>query len=209
MMKKIIIVGAGGFGREAYYLIKDINRVNPTWDLVGFLDDARTTLQDKKIDTPVLSTIDDWTPSDDEYYVLGIASPRVKEIVVEKLRKKGVKHFATLISPQAIVNETAELGEGCVVTAQSSIGDCSVVGDYVNVAGSVVGQDVVIGDFTTTTAYVNIPTAKLGKRCFVGSNSVILGNLGDDVEVVTGSVVFHKVKSGLKVMGYPAKKIEL
>ena len=208
-MKKIIIVGAGGFGREAYYLIKDINRVNPTWDLVGFLDDARTSLQDKKIDTPVLSTIDDWTPSDDEYYVLGIASPKTKETVVDRLKRKGIKNFATLISPLAIVNETAIIGKGCVISALSSIGDCSEVGNFVNVAGTAIGQDVIVGDYTTTTAYVNIPNSKVGKRCFIGSHSVIFGTLDDDVEVVAGSVVFHRVKKGTKVMGYPAKKIEL
>ena len=208
-MKKIIIVGAGGFGREAYYLIKDINKVEPTWKFLGFLDDSQTSLLDKKIDAPILSTIDGWTPSDDEWYVLGIASPRVKELVVERLRKKRIKNFATLVSPQAIINETAVIGDGCVITAFSSIGDCSTIGDFVNVAGSCIGQDVFVDDYTTTTAYVNIPNSKVGKRCFIGSHSVILGSLGDDVEVVTGSVVFHKVKSGLKIMGYPAKKIVL
>lgn len=208
-MKKIIIVGAGGFGREAYYLIKDINNVKPEWELLGFLDDARTSLLDKKIDAPVLSTIDNWTPLGDEFYVLGIASPRVKEIVVERLKKKGVIHFATLISPMALVNETAVIGKGCVITSFSSVGDCSVVGDFVNIAGSTVGQDVSIGDYTTTTAYVNIPNVNVGKRCFIGSHSVLLSNVEDDAEIGAGSIVFKKVKQGQKVLGYPAKKIEI
>lgn len=207
-MKKIIIVGAGGFGREAYYLIKDINKVQPTWELLGFLDDKIESLVDKKIDAPILSTIDAWTPSEDEYFILGIASPKAKEFVANKLKEKGAK-FATLISPMAIVNETALLGEGCVVTSYSTIGDCSEVGSFVHVAGSTVGQDAIIGDYTTTTAYVNIPSAKVGKRCFIGSHSVILGNLEDDAEVCAGSIVFKKVKKGQTVLGYPAKKIEL
>ena len=207
-MKKIIIVGAGGFGREAYYLIKDINKVHPTWELLGFLDDKIESLTDKKIDAPILSTVDAWIPSEDEYFILGIASPRAKECVAKILKAKGAK-FATLISPMAIINETAEIGEGCVIIALSSIGDCSVVHNFVHVAGTAIGQDVVVGDYTTTTAYVNIPSAHIGKRCFIGSHSVIFGNLEDDVEVVAGSVVFHKVKNGYKVMGYPAKKIEL
>jgi len=207
-MKKIIIVGAGGFGREAYYLIKEINKVKPTWELLGFLDDTKSSLLDKKIDSPVLSTIDAWQPAEDEYFVLGVASPKAKEMLVEKLRSKGAK-FATLVSPRARVSEAAVIGSGSVVTSLSGIGDCSTIGDFVHVAGTEVGQDVVIGDYTTTTAFVNIPNAKVGKRCFIGSHSVIFGNLEDDVEVVAGSVVFHKVKSGLKVMGYPAKKIDL
>lgn len=206
-MQKIIIVGAGGFGREAYYLIKDINSVAPTWEFVGFLDDRITSLAEKRIDAPILSTVDDWQPSEDEFFVLGIASPKVKEVVANKLRDKGAK-FATLVSPQAIVNETAILGEGCVVTPFSSIGDCSVIGDFVHVAGSTIGQDVTVGDYTTTTAYVNIPNVKVGKRCFIGSHAVILSNLEDDAEVCAGSIVFKRVKQGQTVLGYPAKKIE-
>lgn len=206
-MKKIIIVGAGGFGREAYYLIKDINKVSPTWELLGFLDDKVKSLADKKIGAPILASVDAWQPSEEEFFVLGIASPKAKEAVANKLREKGAR-FATLVSPQAIVNETATLGEGCVVTSFSSIGDCCVIGDFVHVAGSTIGQDVVVGDYTTTTAYVNIPNVKVGKRCFIGSHSVILGNLEDDAEVCAGSIVFKKVKQGQTVLGYPAKKIE-
>ena len=206
-MKKIIIVGAGGFGREAYYLIKDINKVSPTWELLGFLDDKVKSLADKKIGAPILASVDAWLPSEEEFFVLGIASPKAKEAVANKLREKGAR-FATLVSPQAIVNETATLGEGCVVTSFSSIGDCCEIGDFVHVAGSTIGQDVVVGDYTTTTAYVNIPNVKVGKRCFIGSHSVILGNLEDDAEVCAGSIVFKKVKQGQTVLGYPAKKIE-
>jgi len=205
-MKKIIIVGAGGFGREAYYLIKDINKQSPIWEIKGFIDDYVTSLKDKHIPVPVISTIADYIPSKDDWFVLGISSPRGKEKVVSILKERGAR-FATLIHPSASINKTAKIGEGCVITA-GSIGDCSIIGDFVHIAASMIGQDVEIGDYTTTTAFVNIPESRIGKRVFIGSHSVILNNLGDDVEVVTGSVVFHKVKSGLKVMGYPAKKVE-
>ena len=207
-MKKIIIVGAGGFGREAFFIIKDINKIKPTWNVLGFLDDNKTSLIDEKIEVPILSKIDDWQPAEDEYFILGMASPKTKEFIAKKLRVKGAK-FATIISPYALVNETAQIGEGCVITSFSSICDCSVIGSFVNVAGSIVGQDAIVGDFTTTTAYVNIAGVKVGKRCFIGSQSVILGNIEDDVEVVAGSTVFHKIKAGNKVMGYPAKRIVL
>ena len=40
-MKKIVIVGAGGFGREVEWLIKSINQVNPTYEMIGFVDDGK------------------------------------------------------------------------------------------------------------------------------------------------------------------------
>ena len=38
-MKDLYIIGAGGFGREVAWLVERINCVNPTWNLVGFIDD--------------------------------------------------------------------------------------------------------------------------------------------------------------------------
>lgn len=206
-MKKIIIVGAGGFGREAYYLVNDINKQNPTWEIKGFIDDNVKSLEEKHISTPIISTIADYIPVEEDWFVLGIANPHGKEKVTSLLKKRGAR-FATLIHPTVMINNTVKIGEGCVITS-GSIGDCSTIGKYVHIAASTIGQDVEIGDYTTTTAYVNIPSSKIGKRVFIGSHSVILNNIGDDVEVVAGSVVFHKIKNGLTVMGYPAKKIEL
>lgn len=46
-MKDIVIIGAGGFGREVVELIDDINLRNPTWNIIGFVDD-NPKMQKKK-----------------------------------------------------------------------------------------------------------------------------------------------------------------
>ena len=38
-MKKLFIVGSGGFGREVLWLAKRINEARKTWDIQGFIDD--------------------------------------------------------------------------------------------------------------------------------------------------------------------------
>ena len=53
-MKKILIVGAGGFGRELLQWIKDINAEKPTWEIGGFLDDNLQALDGVEIDYPVV-----------------------------------------------------------------------------------------------------------------------------------------------------------
>ena len=37
-MKNIVIIGAGDLGRELVWLIEDINKVKPTYVILGFLD---------------------------------------------------------------------------------------------------------------------------------------------------------------------------
>jgi len=40
-MKKVIIIGAGGVGREVALIINQINNFKPTWNIIGFLDDNK------------------------------------------------------------------------------------------------------------------------------------------------------------------------
>lgn len=208
-MKKIIIVGAGGFGREAYYLIKDINKVNPEWEVLGFIDDNPNALGDAKCDCPIIGNVSDWTPSEDVYFAMGISSPKTKEIIAKNMKGKGAK-FTTLIHPSVPVYDYTTIGEGCIVTGLS-IGDNVKIGNFVHVAGSMVGQDAVIDDYSTVTGFVNVTTSKLGKRVFVGSHSVILNGIsvGDDAFICAGSIVVKNVKPGYKVFGCPAKRIDI
>ncbi|MEC1781329.1 PglD-related sugar-binding protein [Schinkia azotoformans] len=48
-MKDLIIVGAGGHGREVLEWILDINEVKPTWNVLGFIDDDEKKLDEKKV----------------------------------------------------------------------------------------------------------------------------------------------------------------
>ena len=209
-MKDLIIAGAGGFGREALSLAKTLNNIEPRWNIKGFINDIPDALDGVKCSHGIIGTIKDWQPSDNEVFVMGVSSPAGKEKIASILKSKGAQ-FITLIHPYAIVNEYVTMGEGYIINGRSSIGDGAILGDFVNLAGSMVGQDAEIGDFSTTTGYANITNAKLGKRVFVGSHAVILNKrkVGDDAYICAGSIVFSNVKPGIKVFGNPAKKFDL
>lgn len=210
MKKKIIIVGAGGYGREILYLTKTILKYSEEYkgySIAGFINDKLDALDNVDCDYKILGTIQDWKVSSDEVFVMALSSPSGKEKLAKLLKSKGAK-FLTLIHPQAFISEKVVFGEGCIVTYRSSVGACTVIGDFVNLAGCMVGQDAVIGDYSTITGFANVTSAKIGKRVFIGSHSVILNNLkiGDDAFICAGSIVFSNIKSGVKVIGYPAKK---
>jgi len=202
-MKDLIIVCAGGFGREVYYMAKSIGK----WNIKGFIDDNLHALDGVNIALPIIGTIKDWAPSDNEVFALGVSNPKTKEVIVGIMKAKGAK-FETLIAPHSRVIETSTIGEGSIISG--SIGDCVKVGNFVNVMGSMIGQDSEIGDFSTTTGYTNIASAKLGKRVFVGSHAVVLNGkkVGDDAFICAGSICFSNVKAGTKVFGNPAKKMD-
>lgn len=207
-MKDLIIACAGNFGRELLEVIKHINKVKQKWNIKGFINDDLTVLDGHacRKDYPILGTIKDWQPSDNEVFALGIASPTGKRKVVEVMKQKGA-FFETIISPRAFVADYVELGEGVIITA-GSIQNEAKIDNFVTIAGSVVGGGCSIGEFTTTTSMCNLTNTQIGKEVFIGSHSVILENnkIGDGAFICAGSIVFNNIGAGKKVWGIPAKR---
>ncbi len=212
-MKDIIIVCAGSTAIEVFALIETINEEAEKWgkvkeyNLLGFIEDNSNVKLPEYVHYPILGRIEDWKPRDDEVYAMGNSTPRIKELLANKLKERGCR-FETLISPFGRVKPYAEIGEGCVITSYC-INNGAKIGDFVHIQGSMIGGHAVIGDYSTTLGFANIPNAKIGKRVYIGSHAVVLGaSVGDDAEVCVGSIVVSKVKAGTKVFGNPAKKID-
>lgn len=214
-MKDIIIVCAGGYGKEALQIIKSINSracqsgKEEPYHVIGFLNDEPDALKGSGIDVPIIGDIQNWKPYGDEVYALGFSNPQVKERIAEMLKGRGAK-FESLIAPWSIVSrENMKIGEGCIITAYSVAPEAKI-GNFVNIMGSMIGPKVEIGDYSTTTGFANVASARIGKRVYVGSHAVIIGNkkVGDDAYVCVGSVVVSNVKAGTKVFGVPAKRVD-
>jgi hypothetical protein len=59
-MKDLVILGAGGCGRDVLWLIKSLNNLKPQWNILGFVDDNLN--KDTKCDTKVIGNIE-WLAS--------------------------------------------------------------------------------------------------------------------------------------------------
>lgn len=206
-MKKILIIGAGGFGRELLQWIKDINDVMPTWEIAGFLDDNLRALDNVKCDYQVIGRILDWQPADDEEFALALGEPKIKEIIVTSMKARGAV-FASVIHPTATLTQFSKYGEGLVMFPHSKLSVNSCVGDFVTILSSGIGHDVEIGDHTTISGACSIlPNVKIGKRVFLAANVAIANNLtiGDDAYIGLGSIVINDVAAGQKTFCNPAR----
>lgn len=209
-MKDIIIVGANGFGREVLQWIKDVNKVEPRWNIHGFIDDNLAALDGYECEFNVIGMIRDWQPGENEVFVCAIALPEVKMKVINLLKSKGAE-FVTLIHPTAIVSDFVKIGEGTVITPRTKISPNVEIGKFCSILGSGVGHDAVIGDYSTLSGNVSINGhVNVGKAVFIGNNACILQSkkVGDGAFVAIGSVVYSNVRPGMKVIGNPAKRMD-
>lgn len=210
-MKDLIIVGASGFGREVLQWVKDFNKLNNCWNIKGFIDDNGQALDGYECDYTVICSIKDYVPQPNDYFAIAIALPKVKKIVVEILKSREAK-FATIIHPTAIVGDFCQLGEGIVMTPNAKISPNVKIGNFATILGSSFGHDAVVGDFCTITGNCSINGyVTLGEGAFIGSNSCIGPGkkVGAWALVAMGSMVIMNVKSDTKVMGNPARKINI
>lgn len=209
-MRDVIIVGAGGFGREVLEMIESINGLKPAWNVLGFIDDDLGALDGFNLNYGVLGTIKDWQPSDDEEYVLAIAAPKTKEKLVPMLKARGAR-FAAVIAPTAVIGNRTTVGEGVVMFGDVGISVDVKIGDFVFFnALDGIGHDVSIGDYCTFGPKVCISGAtKIGKCVNVGALASTYPGItvGDYATIGMNSAAIRRVKPNSTVIGVPAKTL--
>lgn len=217
-MKKIYIVGAGGFVREVLWLIKRINEVavkngrECEWYIAGFIDDDRSLHGEMLDDYPVLGGGDYLAAlSEDVYVVIAIGSAKVKKIVVEKLSALKNIHFATLIDPSVILSDRVQIGDGCIICAGTIMTVDITIGSHVIInLDCTLGHDDVIGDYVTIYPSVNVSgNVKIGEESEIGTGAQIIQgkSIGKQVILGAGAVVVKDIKEAGTYVGLPASRV--
>ena len=206
-MKNLYIVGAGGLGRKLFVCLRRLN-IDKKWNIVGFLDDNPHALDGVKCDLEIVGTISDWEPTDNQVFAMGISDSHIKHMVSDKMISKGAK-FETIVSPDVIMGDYVEIGEGSVVMTPYNVESGAKIGKFVTLLGSTIALDGELGDYSTTGGFANLTCAHIGKEVYVGSHAVILSNVtvGDGAFIGVGSIVIKDVKPYTKVFGNPARVV--
>lgn len=211
MPKSLVVVGAGGLGREVVETVRAVNAVSRTWDLEGFVDDD-TSLPPEIEGVPVLgSTSQLREMSDDVSVVVCVGRPGLnwsRKQVVAKLDLP-VDRYATIVHPSAIIPPTSRLGAGSIVLGGVIATTTVMIGEHVVVMpGAILTHDNRIGDFVTFGAGVRLAGGvAVGEGAYLGAGALVREDrtIGRWSLVGMGAAVTTDIPDGEVWAGVPAR----
>ena len=208
-MKKLLILGAGGFGREVLEYAKDIAKeAIVDWEIHGFLDDNLNALDGYSYEYEIIDTIADHKVSDEYVYFCAIGAPKAKLSIGRAFLEKGA-NFINLIHPSAYVASSCKMGINVILCPDAKATTDVTIGNFVAVdVNSICSHDSIIGDGCTISHFCDLTGFSiLGEGVFLGSGVSVCPSvkIGDYATIGAGSVVLNDVDAGELAYGTPAK----
>lgn len=207
MSKRIVIVGAGGFGRGVHSWLQQSKRhcaAHHVQDIV-FIDDATPKIEP---DAPLIGTVHDYVPEAYDEVLVAVGIPEIRRSIVESLKVHNVQ-FHTFIDDRVVLAENVQVGEGSIICPGTVISANALVGSYVHINFNCsIGHDTVLEDFSTLSPMSNIMgETSIGTDVFIGGSAVVLPRIevASRTTIGAGATVVQSVESAYTVAGNPAR----
>jgi len=191
MSNRIVIIGAGGVGREIAATLMHANFKDI--EVVGFVDD--TVKQGSAIHLlQVLGNID-WLiakrGSQDYGLVIAIGNPKIRRDIIERIGEGF--DYPTIIHPNVSIHNNGRvkigkgcyIGDGCIMTTDITIEDFC----FIN-TGCSLQHDTILKMNSVLMPGVRITGgATIGRHSLIGANCVIT----KAIEINEGSTIFESI----------------
>lgn len=178
-MKNIVIIGAADLGKEIVWLIEDINKLKPTYLILGFLDDTESKWGKQFCWYNVLGGIeklDELSKNSSISAVIAVKDPIGRKKIVEE--HPAFHNWETIIHPNTVVAASSTVGEGSILFPYVTVSVDSKLGRFgLYYIQSTISDDCRIGDFVTTMCGTTIlEHVQIEDECLFYPRSLIQGD---------------------------------
>jgi sugar O-acyltransferase (sialic acid O-acetyltransferase NeuD family) len=199
LVPELIIVGAGGFSREAAEAARAAMRAGAPWRLAGYVDDAEHLAGSEIDGAPVLGPVRDVLTRPGALLVVGVGRPdnyTARLNIVEQLALPAAR-YTTVVHPAASLGESTVVGPGTVALAGVVATAAVRVGAHVALMpGVVLASGAKLGG-----------GVHIGTGAYIGAGVIVRENvtIGPWAMVGMGSIVTRDVPAGELWLGSPAR----
>lgn len=214
MTRPLVVIGAGGFGRETLDVVAAVNAAAPApvFDLLGVIDTGPSDLNLRRLfDLGVahLGSEAHWLErGENAEYAIGIGAPAVRERLAALFDDHGLT-AATLVHPTAVIGSRSFLDPGVIVCAGVQISTNVHLKRHVHLNPNVtIGHDSVLEPFVSVNPGAIVSgEVTVGSGTLIGSGAVILQGLSIGVKSIIGAAacVVGDVPPQVTVKGVPAR----
>lgn len=212
-MKDIVIIGAGGLGREVAQLIEDINADKKVWNLLGYIDETPEK-QGTVINNNIVLGNFAWLEKNSNKklcIVCAVGNPVDRYGLINRVSAYNID-FANLIHPGSKISKFSDLGTGCIVCSDSLISVNVKIGNHVLINPACgIGHDTVIGDYSSLYWDVILSgNVCVREGCEIGSKAVVIPKttVGKWSILGAGAVAVDDIPDFCTAVGVPAKPIK-
>lgn len=205
---RLVIVGAGGHGREVLDLVEALSTYPDGPRFAGFVADEvpEPSLLERRgaIYLGPVETLAEL----DVAYTLGIGDGQARQSLDDLLGGWG-RDAATLVHPAATIGSDVEMSPGVQLAAGARVTTNVRLGRHVHLnVNSVVSHDCRVGDYSTLSPGVHLNGAVVvGTHVFFGTGAIVTPgvSVGDRARIGAGAVVSGDVPPGVTAVGVPAR----
>lgn len=207
---KVVIVGAGGFGREVLWTLMDCNKISKKYEIVGFVDDDKRLHKKLIHNYKVLGGVEWFSTKSAKNVkcVIAIGNGKIRKEIVKKLEKKGVE-FVTIIHPSVIMSKSVRIGKGTIIQAGSVLTVDVEIGKHCRIdTNCTIAHNCILDDFVDLSPGVHINgNNSIHIGTWIGSGTVTREKItiGKWSVIGAGTVLIDNVPSFSLFVGVPGK----
>ena len=204
-MKKIVIVGSGGYLKEQYHwLTETLQHDGESFTIKGIISNENFGTVEKHTKIKIIKK-EKLSYSKEIYLYLAIGQPKLRKKIIEKFKKF---NFLTMKHPSSVVSKGATLGKGITISPGTIIAGDAKIGDFNNFNfGTMLSHDCVVGINNSFSPGAKIMgDCKIGNHNFFGVDSVMIPKTKIKNYNVVGAnaTVTKNFDSNLTIIGTPA-----
>ncbi len=206
---KLVVFGAGGFGREVMWAVERNHEFRSQYTILGYVDDIEDDSNLKLNGHTVVGNTQWLLEQEDVAVLVAIGNPVTRKKIIDQLQTNQTLTYPTFIASDVLMSDSITHGVGCIICSGNIMTVNIEIGDFCIInLDCTIGHDAVLKDFVTL-----YPSANISGNVLIKENSeigtgthIIQGKtIGRNCVIGAGTVVIKDISGGCTAVGNPAR----